>query len=152
MWIFMSDSALSIVKFESKNNDALGDVLLVRSRAKGDVEKFLRLGISDRALGYQKTLAVDDMPQADYRYRTTAPRWLVSECMAQYIAALDYPNFKNSVDDDVRHTAYTDVWQAMYRQYGGYNQAGAMRTPQSMYQFGITNPDDFQDEDGEWLV
>lgn len=151
MWIFTSDASLSIVKYES-DTDAYGDVLLVRSRVRGDIEQFMSLGVSEQAMGYQKAMQVMNMPQADYRWRVIAPRWMVNECMAQYISQIEYPNFKNSVEDEVRHTAYTDVWQAMYAQYGGYGVAGAHRAPRSMYQLGIRNPEDFQDEDGEWLV
>ena len=149
MWIFMSDSALSIVKFEG--DSALGDVLLVRSRNKGDIEKFIDLGVSDKALGAKRTLEVFSIESADYRWRLMAPRWLVNECIAQYVANIDYPNFKNSVTDKRRKFAYTDVWNAMFQDYGGYGQEGR----DALLGYGLNHgldEEDFKDEDGEWLV
>ena len=124
MWVFMSDSALSIVKYQG--DPALGDALMVRSRTKGDVEQFIELATSDDASAWRRHFHVSETPDNDYRYRTLAPRWLVNECLIAYVNDLQYPNFKNSVYDHFRHNAYSGVWQVMYRNYGGYGNEGLL--------------------------
>lgn len=96
MWIFLSDSFLSIVA------DADPALLVVRARRKGDIERvFPRL----RAI---RTL------NRDYLYRRAIPRGLVEEAIAGAVAGIEYRNFKDSVKDNVRHAAYVSVWQTMH--------------------------------------
>jgi hypothetical protein len=53
-------------------------------------------------------------PVADYRYRAFVPRTLVAEKIASRISAIDYTNFKDSVTEEIRYTAYLAVWRAMF--------------------------------------
>jgi hypothetical protein len=97
MWIFLNNSFLSIVS--DKDNP---DNLLVRARHHGDIRR-----IFPRA-------KVQISPVADYRYRAFVPRTLVAEKIASRISAIDYTNFKDSVTEEIRHTAYLAVWRAMF--------------------------------------
>jgi hypothetical protein len=51
----------------------------------------------------------------DYRFRAKVPREVVAKAMFDRVMALDYENFKSSVNNRKRHDAYMDVWDAMYR-------------------------------------
>lgn len=96
MWVFMSDSFLSIVAYR----DAPG-VLLVRARAKGDIERAFPLAV------------VKVTPAADYRFRARIPAPEVIEAISASLAAIQYDNFKASVREADRHDTYLRVWTAM---------------------------------------
>lgn len=98
MWVFLSDSFLSIVAHRSKPG-----VLLVRARVAGDIERLFP--------GKKATLT----KTADYRYRTEVPAKDVAAAIAGQVELIGYTNFKNSVADHERHKAYFDVWGAMNR-------------------------------------
>lgn len=96
MWIFLSDSFLSIVAHRDKPG-----YLLVRSRNAGDIE----------AVFYGAS--VHHTPDHDYHYRAILPREEVGRVLGGRISGIDYGNFKNSVRDDVRHTFYFRAYNAM---------------------------------------
>jgi len=98
MWIFLSDSFLSIVD----KGDPTGKTLLVRSRHAGDIE---------RAFPDAKVLVGGG---TDYRYRARIDRVEVANAIADAIRSIDYGNFKSTVIDPERHDAYMDCWSAMY--------------------------------------
>lgn len=98
MWVFMSDAFLSIVAHRDKPG-----VMMVRARVKGDIERVFP-GVKEKRT-----------PAADYLYRAEIDRDHVSKVMAEQIDAVDYDNFKNSVDDHERHMAYSGVWSQMLR-------------------------------------
>ena len=50
---------------------------------------------------------------SDYLYRAVLPRDLVKQALAAMIDKIDYPNFKDSVEDRSLHAAYVSVWCAM---------------------------------------
>ena len=54
---------------------------------------------------------------ADYPYRAFISRDVVAKVIADSVAMIDYPNFKNSVKDGTLHNAYTEVWRTMYYTY-----------------------------------
>ena len=99
MWIFLSDSMLSVVQ---KPGDTNAGTLTVRGRIKGDIE---------RAFPDAK---VTEGAGTDYRYRVTIPREQVAKAMYDQVMALDYSNFKDTVKDRARHDAYLRCWSAMY--------------------------------------
>ena len=119
MWIFLNNSFLSIVSYKSANADRQ-DQLLVRSRVPGDIETFLGSATSDSAVAWILENNVFEDSSADYHYRLIAPTWLISECLTARVGEIEYPNFKDSVEDQQRHEAYMGVWSAMFRSYGGY--------------------------------
>lgn len=98
MWVILDNSFLSIV-------DKVGDPnnLMVRARAAGDIERVF------------PEAEVIETPFADYRFRTTLPRNEIADAIALRIMDIDYPNFKNSVNEDDRHDAYMQVWTAMHK-------------------------------------
>ena len=51
--------------------------------------------------------------EADYRFRAVVPRRMVADAMRTAILGIDYPNFKDSVQEHDRHAAYSRVWGDM---------------------------------------
>ncbi len=116
MWIFQNDAFVSIVK-----HNEYEDVLIVRARVEGDLERFFRGAIDPNA-------DVFETPDADYRYRTFMPRRIVAHALQGAVADLRYGNFKDSVakDDAARKGVYFEVWQAALRLQAG-RLLGALR-------------------------
>jgi hypothetical protein len=104
MWVFLNDSYLSIVQ---KPGDT--DVLTVRARIKGDIEAVF------------PDANVTEGTGTDYRYRAKIDRERVARVMFDRVMELTAPNFKASVRDEKRHSAYMDVWDVMFR----YQENGA---------------------------
>jgi hypothetical protein len=98
MWLCLNSAFLSIVY-----KDCAEDELLVRARRDGDILKIF------------PDAKVIKSTHADYLYRAMLPRNKVATAMATQIHAIDYGNFKSSVNDDSLHSAYLDVWNAMAR-------------------------------------
>jgi hypothetical protein len=96
MWIMLSDCFLSIV-----SKDCGPAELLVRARRAGDIEKVF------------PDAKVTRNTDSDYLYRTVLPRDAVKQALAAMIDHIDYPNFKDSVEDRSLHAAYVGVWCAM---------------------------------------
>lgn len=96
MWIFLSNSFLSIVAVKNQP-----DVLLVRARIAGDIECV-----------FPEAEVLTDIG-SDYKYRAFLSRKLVAEVIALEIENIDYTNFKKSVNPYNRELAYFDVWARM---------------------------------------
>lgn len=96
MWIFFNDSFLSIVANPSDTK-----TLIVRARVAGDIEA---------VFPKRKAKATKDR---DYGYRAIIPRAEVAEAIAGRVMANSATNFKASVKDDARHTAYSRIWSIM---------------------------------------
>jgi len=100
MWIYLSDSFLSIV--EDWNDESR---LMVRGRALGDVEKVF------------PDAEVISTPTADYPFRAFIPREQVAQAIQAQVLGIHYTNFKASVSDGERHHRYMRCWTIM--KYGG---------------------------------
>jgi hypothetical protein len=102
MWIFLSDTFVSIVQpgadIPKKERDGK---LLVRARVRGDLQKLF------------PHAKVSETPTRDYLFRCLVPRERVAAVIANEITNINYMNFKNSVIDNRRHTAYGRVWSMM---------------------------------------
>ena len=98
MWIFLSNSFLSIVD----KGDDTGQTLLVRARKKGDIERVF------------PAAAVIEGAGTDYRFRTRIDREEVAQRMADAVRNTSYENFKSTVREQGRHDAYMSVWNAMF--------------------------------------
>jgi hypothetical protein len=96
MWIMTNNSYLSIV-----SKDCGPAELLVRARRTGDIEKVF------------PDAKVTRNTNGDYLYRAVLPRDVVKQALAAMIDHIDYPNFKDSVEDRSLHAAYVSVWCAM---------------------------------------
>jgi len=96
----MSDSFLSIVQpLDQKGGDK--GMLLVRARVMGDIERIF------------PKAKVTKTPARDYLFRALIPRMEVAKAMSEEVRRISYDNFKSSVDEDDRHSAYLRCWVAM---------------------------------------
>lgn len=98
MWIMLNNAFLSIV-----SKDCGPDELLVRSRVAGHIEAVFHDAVVRRT------------PGNDYLFRAVVKRSVVANRLAEVASSVDYPNFKDSVDDDALHRAYSAVWGVMAR-------------------------------------
>jgi hypothetical protein len=96
MWIMTNNSYLSLV-----SKDCGPAELLVRARRAGDIENVF------------PDAKVTRSTNRDYLYRAVLPRDVVKQALAAMIDHIDYPNFKDSVEDRSLHAAYVGVWCAM---------------------------------------
>src|SRR5258705_13284211 len=96
MWIMTNNSYLSIV-----SKDCGPAELLVRARRGRGIEKVFP--------NAKATLQTD----RDYLYRAILPRDGVKQALAAMIDLIDYPKFKDSVEERALHSAYVSVWCAM---------------------------------------
>lgn len=99
MWVFLNDAFVSIVQHKEHR-----DKLIVRARFAGDLE----LVFPDLAGRVKKT------PNADYRFRVIVDRSRVMNALMEEVGRIDYPNFKDSVDDWKRAQVYMSVWSTMF--------------------------------------
>lgn len=99
MWVFSSRGFLSIVQKDASKPE----MLTVRARVKGAIEAMFPRAKVQRTEGN------------DYLFRAEVPRELVAAAMYDYVDALTYNNFKNSIADDDYHNACSAVWHVMSR-------------------------------------
>lgn len=97
MWISLSDAFVSIVSDPTDQN-----LLLVRARRKGDIERV-----------FGDIYAVTRTPDHDYLFRAHIPRDGVAAVIADALVSIDYGNFKGSVKNQRLHDAYLQVWHVM---------------------------------------
>lgn len=96
MWVFLSDSMLSIV---DKGGD--GSTLLVRARREKDILRVF------------PTAKVQKGGGTDYQYRARIEREIVAQRLADLVYDIRYANFKDTVTEFDRHLAYLNVWRDM---------------------------------------
>src|SRR5258708_26582385 len=96
MWVMVSDCFYSIVA-----KDCGPTEVLIRARRAGDIEKVF------------PDAKVTRSTNRDYLYRAVLPRDVVKQALAAMIDKIDYPNFKDRVEDSSLHAAYVSVWPAM---------------------------------------
>jgi hypothetical protein len=101
MWIFLSDSFISVVQ---KPGDT--DLLTVRARIEGDIERVF------------PDAKVEANKGTDYKYRAKVAREVVAKALHDQAMSVDYTNFKSTVKASKRHDAYMGVWSAMYAAQG----------------------------------
>ena len=97
MWLYTSKSFVSVVAH--KDNPGL---LVVRARIKDDILELFPFAV------------VTHTTTTDYPYRANLKRSEVAAVVSQYIADINYYNFKSSVpkDDYKRSKVYSTVWGA----------------------------------------
>jgi hypothetical protein len=97
MWLFLSDSFLSIVDASTEPG-----CLLVRARREGDIQAVF------------PNANVVSVTGRDYLFRAAVPRQIVAQALADHVmGSVTYPNFKASVQDPHLHRACADVWAVM---------------------------------------
>jgi hypothetical protein len=110
MWLITEQGFASVVAHREKE-----DVLLVRSRAEGDLLAFCRLAGEEGIEGFDASGIWED-PSADYRWRMEVDRKAVAELARAMVDRVDYDNFKSRVGagDPERASIYARVWEALY--------------------------------------
>jgi hypothetical protein len=98
MWVFTNKGFVSIVEHRDDVS-----MMVIRSLFAGQIRSLF------------PKAKVLKTPKADYLYRAFIPREIVAEALLGCVQDIDYPNFKNSIDDDKYHAACADVWSALYR-------------------------------------
>ena len=107
MWIHHPDYFLSIIDPHGAYGGGKGigsDLLLVRARFKGDLE---------RAFGDEIASCVEETPDRDYRFRAYVGRQCVAEVIGRALLTLDYKNVKGATHEPWRHDAYADCHRIM---------------------------------------
>ena len=79
-------------------NDPSGNSLVVRARMREHLENQFP----------DETIV--EMGGSDYKYRIFITKQKLSDLMVKRINDIDYHNFKNSVEDDLLHEMYSDIW------------------------------------------
>src|SRR5436190_19013712 len=95
MWLFMREGFLSI----KQDNDSK-DILIVRSRFEGDIEKLI---------GVKPFMPVE----SDYPLHAHVDRDVVVKAIVDQVKNIDYPSFKSSISDPRRIRRYVQVWAVM---------------------------------------
>lgn len=108
MWVFLSGSFLSIVDERAKLGERRGppkpgDILVVRSRRAADLRRLWPDARVERSMN------------TDYRFRVRMRRSEVARTLAEAVLDIDYGNFKDTVSERDRASAYMSVWGAMFR-------------------------------------
>jgi hypothetical protein len=105
MWIFCKSGFLSIVEDQFAKGK-----LLVRARVEDDMSNFVSLLDEISGTGHR----IEETPERDYRFRTTANQEVVAQAIFEIVSSIDYGNFKNSVHGEPdRDVAYMQVWSVM---------------------------------------
>jgi hypothetical protein len=99
MWVVMNDSYISAVQDRTNKMN-----LVVRARVREDLENTFP------TLKEQIIESTD----SDYRFRLFVTKQFFCGVMNTKIMDIDYDNFKNSVKQNWRHTAYFAIWTIMY--------------------------------------
>lgn len=105
MWIFTGFGYFSVIEHRKDK-----DLLLVRSRVKGDLEMLKKKCLPN--LGE----IVETPTGADYPYRALAWRVEFAEAMKKAVESIDYTNFKSGISrtqGSARHDLYMRVWSIM---------------------------------------
>lgn len=96
MWIFVRKAFLSVVRERGKP-----DHFRVRARLRGDIEAIF------------PEAAVHEMIGADYRFHATIAGTDFALALMREADAVNYDNFKASLEPGDRCRWYTNVWYAM---------------------------------------
>ena len=71
--------------------------------------------VADKADPRGNRLLVLARRSSDHAQRAGVPRQQVAEALAARVEAIDYPNFKNTIQDIGYHDAAMQVWGVMHR-------------------------------------
>ncbi len=96
MWICLNDAFLSIVK--NRNDD---ETLLVRARSQEHLDNV-----------FPDCESWCD-EKADYPFRAYIERDEVAKVIGQRLMDIQYPNFKNSVEEEALFSAYHYLWERL---------------------------------------
>jgi hypothetical protein len=113
MWLITTHGFLSVV--QNLKSTGPDDTLLIRGRVRADLERF-----ADFAARRGAQPEVVESPGADYGFRLATSREVLAAFVAERVAALDYPNFKDEVakEEPERAQVYMGVWTALRKLRG----------------------------------
>lgn len=111
MWLISEDGFVSVVAHNDRP-----DHLLVRARAKGDLENVCRVAGEEGVDGFDP-VGIFSLDSADYRWRLEVRRDAFADLASALVGRIDYGNFKDRVKqrDPVRADLYMDVWSDLHR-------------------------------------
>jgi hypothetical protein len=103
MWVFIKDQGFfSAVQ----TNSIKKSEVMVRARCYEDLQKLLvAIEMPEEKIHLS--------PGADYIARIIIPKEKWAKYLAAQAMAIDYPNFKDTVDDSERYYAYSGAWLAL---------------------------------------
>ena len=106
MWLITEQGFASVVSHRDREG-----VLLVRARARGDLESFCRVAREEGIAGLDPEAIWED-PSADYRSPLEADREAVGPLARVLVERIEYDNFKSKVGarDPDREAIYHGVW------------------------------------------
>lgn len=106
LWVFLSNSYLSIVALDPKQATVPDpeNHLMVRARFAGDIER-----VFPDAKPWTE-------PGRDYAHRAVVRREVVAERLRDAAMKIDYQNFKDSTPEQWRHNCYLGVWNVLFRE------------------------------------
>lgn len=116
MWLISEDGFASVVAHRDRP-----DHLLVRARARSDLENLCRVAEEEGVGGFDP-VGIFSLDDADYRWRLEVRRDDFASLVSSLVGRIDYDNFKNRVAsrDSERAHLYMDVWSDLHRiQEGG---------------------------------
>jgi len=127
MWVCLNNAFVSVVR---DRNDPRN--LLVRARRREHLERLF------------PGREIVEIPDADYRYRLFVPQEDFTRVVVQRIAAIDYDNFKNSVDDPELHALYERFWE-LHREYQDHRERRRRRFQWDAGDLEKVDPDNSRD-------
>jgi hypothetical protein len=92
MWIFTQHGLLSIVENTDEKN-----TLLVRARQSHHITDNFKSSVPKYS------------PDRDYHWSSIINKEIVAKRLGEIILEIDYPNFKNSVDKELK-SVYGEIW------------------------------------------
>lgn len=120
MWIYLNNAFVSVVAHAGDHEG-----LLVRARREHDIERALGLG-----LGHEQ---VQHTPDADYPYRLHGNREEIGQIIGAALAAIDYTNYKNSIEDEQLHGTAYRVYSATLGLQSRHTGAGYHQLPGDLF-------------------
>lgn len=111
MWLITEDGFASVVAHRDRP-----DHLLVRARARGDLENLCQVASEEGIEGFDQ-VGIFSLETSDYRWRLEVRRDDFAALVATLVGRIDYDNFKKRVDarDQERADLYLDVWSVLNR-------------------------------------
>lgn len=121
MWVFLNDAMVSIVR-DYRNLD----LLLVRSRIEGDVQRAI------------PGAEVIEHSRPDWKYTTTVSRSELKDALANAVDRLNYFDYEASLDGNTRHRAMVAVFGALSDAYPDYQHGAPFSQSEGLE--GILDP------------
>ena len=111
MWMISKYGFASVVQHTDKQGH-----VLVRARDRSDLEEFCGVARDCDVPGFSEQ-AIEEDPNADYRYRMTINDKDWAQLAEALAAGIDYPNFKDAVAavDPERAAIYGSVWSELVK-------------------------------------